>query len=414
MTLMSMSSAPSLAAILQLALIGWDRVTGQLRHKWAMLVVLIAVPLLVGQIALPHGLVGFVIENISYDPVTGWARTEIFHYGFAEALRHPIFRIGFGEWLRPWWRGASVDNFWLLMAMRYGFPALLFLWIGLGLHLGRSCRAGACPSRCGCQLGYVFARPAAAFVLCTVHIWGATAIFIMTYIGAGAWIYTGPETAGRTCPGGRTSSADRRQARAAATGPARRQIRLGDRRQAQGRAHRAGPGGSPTSPARRGPIEEPGLRDDQDLPTDARHPDAPQAAPVLSARGGAVRGRPVRDRRRRLGAALHGGAVRARNIHKGSKLTWAYGRSASPAPRAGRTHLPLVVMVGIVRADLLALYVLRFSSARAATLSSRLLRDCLHQPLCTVPEPAQRRSRQVGADGGRFTGRPRPSSRRCS
>lgn len=259
MTLMSMSSAPSLAAILQLALIGWDRVTGQLRHKWAMLVVLIAVPLLVGQIALPHGLVGFVIENISYDPVTGWARTEIFHYGFAEALRHPIFGIGFGEWLRPWWRGASVDNFWLLMAMRYGFPALLFLWIGLGLHLGALVSRQGLPQRVAdCRLGYVFALISMTFVLCTVHIWGATAIFIMTYIGAGAWIYTGPETAESGLPR-RARELERTgaEARAAATGPARR-AESGSATAARLRAGRTAPAQAAASTSPRSAGTHPG------------------------------------------------------------------------------------------------------------------------------------------------------------
>ena len=29
------------------------------------------------------------------------------------------------------------------------------------------------------------------FILCTVHIWGAALVFVMLYIGAGAWFYTG-------------------------------------------------------------------------------------------------------------------------------------------------------------------------------------------------------------------------------
>jgi hypothetical protein len=192
MTIMSLSSAPTMAVALQFGLIGWDRLTGSLRHRWPLLLVLIGVPLLVGQIALPNGLIGFVIDNISYNPVTGWARTEIFAYGSAEALRHPFFGIGFGEWIRPWWRGPSVDNFWLLMAIRYGIPALLLLWIGLTLHLiAILTRTGLPQAVADCRSGYVFALIGMIFVLGTVHIWGSTAIFIMTYIGAGAWLYTG-------------------------------------------------------------------------------------------------------------------------------------------------------------------------------------------------------------------------------
>lgn len=192
MTLLSLSSAPTISVAMQFMMIGWDRLLRGVRYKWVMLIVLIGAPLLVLQIAAPHGLVGLVIENMSYDPVTGWARTEIFAYGSAEALRNPFLGIGFGEWERPFWRGPSVDNFWLLMAMRYGIPALLFLLVGLAIHAIRiMSQRELSEAAAGCRNGYLMVWVGVFFVLVTVHIWGSSAIFIMTYIGAGAWLYTG-------------------------------------------------------------------------------------------------------------------------------------------------------------------------------------------------------------------------------
>ena len=52
-----------------------------------------------------------MIDNLAFDAKTGWGRTEIFQYGAAEVLRHPIFGIGLNDWVRPWWRKPSVDNF---------------------------------------------------------------------------------------------------------------------------------------------------------------------------------------------------------------------------------------------------------------------------------------------------------------
>lgn len=194
-TVLSLSSAPTMSVVLQFGLIGWNMLLRGLRYKWVMLVVVGGAILLVIQLAAPNGIVGLVIDNLSYDPVTGWARTEIFNYGSAEALRHPFFGIGFGEWVRPFWRGPSVDNFWLLMAMRYGFPALLFLWVGLIIHAANiMSRPGLSEELSDYRSGYLFAWVGMIFVLGTVHIWGSTAIFIMTYIGAGAWLYTGSQT----------------------------------------------------------------------------------------------------------------------------------------------------------------------------------------------------------------------------
>ena len=52
-------------------------------------------------------------------------------------LRHPLFGIGLSaDWGAPWWRPASVDNYWLVTAMRYGLPALVFMWLGIALARG--------------------------------------------------------------------------------------------------------------------------------------------------------------------------------------------------------------------------------------------------------------------------------------
>ena len=72
------------------------------------------------------------------------------------------------------------------------------------------------------------------------------------------------------------------------------------------------------------------------------------------------------------------------NIHKSGKLAWAYETLGFTSTQSFLIFLGfatfLVVMVGIV-AQIFSLYaILRFSNARAATLSSRLLRGYLHQP----------------------------------
>lgn len=192
MTLLSLSSAPTIAVVMQCILIGWDWLLGRVRYKWIMLVIILSVVLSVAQMAAPHGIVGLVIDNMSFNPMTGWTRATIFEYGFANALRNPFFGVGLGDWIRPWWLGPSVDNFWLLMAMRYGLPALFFLWMGLLIHAIQVMSAkGLSEQADACRKGYMFAWVGVFFVLGTVHIWGSTAIFIMTYIGAGAWLYTG-------------------------------------------------------------------------------------------------------------------------------------------------------------------------------------------------------------------------------
>jgi hypothetical protein len=196
MTFISLSSAPVIAMGMQFLLIGWDRITGVARHKWVLLGIIWVVTVATVQLAAPHGIVGLVIDNFAFDSSTGWGRTEIFEYGSAEVRRHPLLGIGMNDWVRPYWRGPSVDNFWLVTAMRYGLPAFLLLVGGIMLHLAIiATRRNFGPMLADLRKGYVITWMGVIFVLFTVHIWGAGPLFIMTYLGAGAMFYTGPDLA---------------------------------------------------------------------------------------------------------------------------------------------------------------------------------------------------------------------------
>ncbi|TPE48434.1 O-antigen ligase family protein, partial [Amaricoccus solimangrovi] len=194
MTFISLSSAPVIAMGLQMMLAGWDRLFGALRYKWTLLVVTGVASALVVQLAAPHGIVGLVIENLAFDPTTGWGRTEILEYGSAEVARHPWLGIGLNDWIRPWYKKPSVDNFWLVTAMRYGLPAFLLLAGGIVVHLLTiATRRRLDPVMTDYRKGYLIAWMGVIFILATVHIWGAGPLFIMAYLGAGSIFYTGPE-----------------------------------------------------------------------------------------------------------------------------------------------------------------------------------------------------------------------------
>ena len=236
MTFISLSSAPNIAQGVQFMLMGWDRLLGGARYKWVMLAVLAGAILLVLQLGAPHGIVGLVIDNLAFDSSTGWGRTEIFEYGFAEVRRHPFLGIGMNEWIRPWYRTPSVDNFWLVTAMRFGLPAFLMLAGGIILHLVRiMSQPNLSDQMSDFRKGYVISWFGVIFVLATVHIWGAAPLFIMCYLGAGSIFYSGPELAPGAPP-------YRRQQDLAALGSEGRQDQ-------PGRGARARVGLRPSAPA---------------------------------------------------------------------------------------------------------------------------------------------------------------------
>jgi hypothetical protein len=198
MTFMSLSSGPNIAQLIQLILISWERVFRFATAKWHMLVLVGATVLGSLQLGFPGGIAGFVIETMAFNPQTGYGRLEILEWGGASVIAHPVFGIGLSDWEGPWWRPASVDNFWLLTAMRYGLPALVFMWMGIALHLVRiMARRGLAEAAANYRRGYVIATMGLFVALGAVHIWGAVSVFVMFYFGAGAWIYAGdaPEEA---------------------------------------------------------------------------------------------------------------------------------------------------------------------------------------------------------------------------
>jgi hypothetical protein len=185
--------------MIQLILIAWEQIFRLVTARWHMAVVVGGTVLLCLQLGYPGGIARFIIETFAFNPRTGYGRLEILEYGGASVLKHPVFGIGLSDWERPWWRPSSVDNFWLLTAMRYGVPALVFMWIGIAIHMVQLlARRGLTDEAANYRKGYV---------LSTVHIWGAVSVFVMFYLGAGAWIYASPVEA--AAPPGRAASSHR-------------------------------------------------------------------------------------------------------------------------------------------------------------------------------------------------------------
>ena len=86
------------------------------------------------------------------------------------------------------------------------------MWIGLALHLVRiMARRGLSEAAASYRKGYVIAALGLFFVLGTVHIWGAVSVFVMFYLGAGAWFYAGEAPEPEPAPRRRAAGTDRQR-----------------------------------------------------------------------------------------------------------------------------------------------------------------------------------------------------------
>jgi hypothetical protein len=190
MVFTTISSGPMLSVGLQLAMTAWDRLLWVLRGKWFILAGSSALVLAVLYFAAEFHLLDFVIEHLMFASNTADGRLIILEYGTAEVLRHPLFGIGLSDWVRPFYKKPSFDNYWLGLAMRYGIPTLLLMVAAIAVNCSRiAMQSTLTPREASYRTGYLITLAGLTITLGTVYIWGATSVFIGIYLGAGAWLY---------------------------------------------------------------------------------------------------------------------------------------------------------------------------------------------------------------------------------
>ncbi len=198
-TFMSASGGPYLVLMMQGFVCAWERVLGTVQGRWAALFTLFAMAYIAIDLFSSKTPFHVFVNNFTFSKQSAYNRILIFEFGSAEVARYPIFGIGLGDWERPVWMSDSMDNFWLVTAVRYGLPALLLL---LALLLGLVWTVG---QRKNLPAEWRRARHAWAFTLfgitvaaATVHLWNALFVLFLFLIGAGAWLLDAqPQRKGR-------------------------------------------------------------------------------------------------------------------------------------------------------------------------------------------------------------------------
>lgn len=134
-TFLSLSSAPILVLIVQVILMIGERTTRGVKKRGIIAVSVVAAAVFAMEAFTGRGAIGF-LSLITLEGGTAYYRQLIWHFGIDDVLRHPIFGFYAPLWTRPSWMGVTVDNYWLLLAMRGGIPSVLFLALAL-LSIGR-------------------------------------------------------------------------------------------------------------------------------------------------------------------------------------------------------------------------------------------------------------------------------------
>ncbi|MHC0055790.1 O-antigen ligase family protein [Actibacterium sp. D379-3] len=191
----SLSSGAYLAAMLQFGLLIWGQIFRD-RRPWRLLIIVVVLSYAAIDLGSNRTPMRVFMSYATFNPQTAFFRSVAYDFGIQNVLSNPVFGLGLRDWVRPSWMvAASVDNFWLLTAMRYGIPGFALLAGGYLLALvliGRKDFSGdARLSRL--RLAWMLTFVGLAFSLVTVHVWSSVYSFVFFLFGAGMWFLNTPD-----------------------------------------------------------------------------------------------------------------------------------------------------------------------------------------------------------------------------
>lgn len=202
--LTSMSSGALLAVMLQMMLIFWAWMLRSTPYRWSILLGLFVVAYIVVDLLSNRTPIMVFLSYATFSSHTAYFRVLIFEWGMVNIWANPIFGIGLNDWVRlPWMHTSSVDNFWLLMGMRYGIPGFVLLASGYAIALwaiGRL-KLDDNPELWRLRRAWMFCFIGLTFTLCTVHVWHSLYSFVFFIFGSGMWLLSAqPQTARAETP----------------------------------------------------------------------------------------------------------------------------------------------------------------------------------------------------------------------
>ena len=209
---LALSSGALTALALQLGLIFWATLFRKIKARWWILVLLFVFSYVVVDILSNRSPIKVFMSYATFSAHNAYYRELIFEWGMKNVWAHPIFGIGMNDWVRPdFMHNSSMDNFWLVMAVRYGIPGFLLIAVGYLTVILRVMRRNFAGQERMILLrrAWVFTFLGLTFTLCTVHVWTNIYSFVFFMFGAGVWfIFYTPPAADADDPDGVAGNSD--------------------------------------------------------------------------------------------------------------------------------------------------------------------------------------------------------------
>lgn len=190
-TFLSLSSGAltMLASLLSLTI--WDRMLVRIPRRWLILFLLIVLAYVVVDIISNRTPIHVFVSYLTFSSHNSYTRILIFESSSEAIFKSPWFGYGLtNEWELKWeWLTRSVDNFFLLIALRHGFPALIFFSIAILYVFINLAKLKIVDSRLvAYRAGLLITLGGLIIAGTTVHYWNAIYALFMFLLGSGAWL----------------------------------------------------------------------------------------------------------------------------------------------------------------------------------------------------------------------------------
>lgn len=192
---LALSSGALLAIALQLGLLAWAIALAEVKHRWWILVGLFALLYVAVDLSSNRTPIEVFLSYATFSAHTAYWRMLIFEHAMNNVWANPLFGLGLNDWERPrWMYSGSMDNFWLVVTVRYGIPGFLLLAAGYlwGLFAVMLRNLDGDEGLAALRLAWVFTIVGLTFTICTVHVWHAMFSFVFFVFGAGLWLRDAP------------------------------------------------------------------------------------------------------------------------------------------------------------------------------------------------------------------------------
>jgi hypothetical protein len=194
-TFISVSSGPLVAVTVQLILMAWKTITRGLNSRWKLFSFLLTIVYIIIDLISNRTPLKVFLSYLTFNPATAFFRLTIWEWGIQENVKkNPWFGIGFEEWIRPsWMHSTSIDNFWLVNMVRYGFPTFIFLGLAilaLLFAVGKVSENSATGTNV--RTGFIFSFIGLIVAGCTVHFWNSSYVWFFFLLGSGACLVQSP------------------------------------------------------------------------------------------------------------------------------------------------------------------------------------------------------------------------------